>query len=78
MILKETSKPRRSRAELEIVRKEKEDARGHYEHLKNIEAQYIAKRYKLDDGLNAISENEKMVEIMKEKGIMDFQGNIKA
>jgi len=78
MILKESSRPRRTHAELEIVRKEKEDQKGHFEYLKNMEAEYQAKRYKLDDGLNAITQNEKMIEIMKEKGIMDSQGNIKA
>jgi len=78
MILKETSRPRRTRAEIEMERNQKEAEKGHFEHLKSIEAEYQSKRFKLEDGLNAISENQKMVEILKDKGIMDNQGNIKA
>jgi len=78
MILKETSRPRRSRAEIEMERNQKEVEKGYFEHLKSIEAEYQSKRFKLEDGLNAISENQKMVEILKDKGIMDNQGNIKA
>jgi len=78
MILKDSSRPRRTRAELELARKEIEDEKGHFESLKSIEAEYVAKRYKLEDGLNAIMENEKMMEIMKEKGIMDNNGILKA
>jgi len=77
MILKDSSKPRRTRAELEMSKLEEEKEKGHIAQLKQIEGEYQARRFKLEDGLSALAENEKMIEILKNNGLMDPQGNIK-
>jgi len=77
MILKDSSRPRRTRAELEMTRFEEEKEKSHIAHLKQLEGEYQSRRFKLEDGLNAITQNEKMIEILKNNGLMDSQGNLK-
>lgn len=77
MLLKESSKPRKRKAELEMAKRAKEEERQHIADLKGAEMAFQAKRYRLDDALNAIDQNEKMVAYLRERGVMDEDGNVK-
>eukprot|EP01022_Parablepharisma_sp_SALTPOND_P019020 TRINITY_DN3195_c0_g1_i1.p2 TRINITY_DN3195_c0_g1~~TRINITY_DN3195_c0_g1_i1.p2 ORF type:complete len:173 (+),score=5.96 TRINITY_DN3195_c0_g1_i1:638-1156(+) len=77
MLLKLSSKPRKRKAELEVERRAKEEEKQHIENLKNAEVAFHTKRYKFEDALHAIDQNEKLVTYLKQKGAMDEEGNIK-
>ncbi len=47
------------------------------QYLLDAEATFNSKNYKIEDGLNAVKQNEEMVHYLREKGIMDQDGRMK-
>jgi len=74
--LKKNAKKRRNKAELIRYRQEKEEEEQHVKHLYDVEARLAGKRFKIDDALAAISENENMMKFMQEKGLINEDGRV--
>lgn len=77
MILKESAKPRKRKAQIEEERKQKDDIDRHVGMLMDTEAAVKAKRYKMEDVPNLLKQNEELGQYLREKGIMDEMGQMK-
>lgn len=77
MILKKSAKQRLHKAELLEARRAKEGERAHIAHLMEAEAALAARHFRIEDAVSAIDQGEKMVSYLKDKGIMDGEGNVK-
>ncbi|MDR3541449.1 MAG: hypothetical protein P4L69_10860 [Desulfosporosinus sp.] len=77
MILKKCARPRMHKAELVRVRRERDNDNVNISRLKQAEAALEAKHCRLEDAINALDQNERMVRYLKEKGVMDAEGNMK-
>jgi len=78
MVLKKNAKPRRRKMEIIRAKQEKDEEDRHIRYLLDAEAKLSGKRMKIEDALTAVSENENMVKFMKEKGLLDENGALKA
>ena len=77
MLLKKTAKQRRRKAELIKVRREQEEERQHISNLIHAEAVLTSKHYRMEDAITTLDQNEKMLQYLKEKGVMDEDGRMK-
>jgi len=59
-----------------MMRQEKEQETRHIKYLIDAESMLASKKLKLEDAVNAVTQNENMVKYLKEKGIMDELGNV--
>lgn len=75
MILKSTSKPRKRKTELIAQKRVQEEEKEHIQYLKSVEKEFHTKDLKFDDALGVLEENERMLQYMKERGILDSNGN---
>jgi len=78
MILKRNAKQRKNKIELMQARQQKDDYDKHIKYLLDTETMLSNKKIKIEDAVTAFNENESMVKYLKENGIMDEAGHIKA
>ncbi len=76
MMLKENYKPRKKKAELMEAHRQKEEENRHIGYLMEAETAYASRNCKLEDGLTAIEQNQKMSQYLKEKGLMGSDGKM--
>ena len=77
MILKSSAKPRKRKAEIEKVRRDKEIEQDHMKRLLDVEAFVKSKQFKIEDVPNFIKQNEMLNQYLRDKGIVDEVGNLK-
>jgi len=75
-MLKPTVTRRKTKAEIEQKKKEDEEQKSSVEECKTIKEFLQSKRFKLDDIPKVVNEQEELVKYLKEKGLMNSQGQI--
>ena len=77
MILKESAKPRRRKAEIAEAKRVDQENKQHMEMLLGTEETMRMKRYKMEELPQILKQNEDLVQYLKEKGVMDEVGQVK-
>jgi len=70
MILKASSKRRKTKGELEAIKKQKLDEEQHFAQLKQIEENMRARNIKIMDVPNVFEQHQQMLQYMKGKGLI--------
>ena len=70
MVLKATAKKRKTREEIDAIKKQKKLDDDHYRSLVQIEAELNTRRVNFQDIPNVIEQNQRMLAYMKEHGII--------
>jgi len=74
-MLKNTSKPRKRKAELMAEGRILEEEKSHGNQLKSVESLHKIKRVKMDTGLESVERNIELVKGFKENMMIDKQEN---
>jgi len=75
--MKREARRRRSRAQVLAEQQQLANEKYHVDCLKQAEAELQKRNYSLQDAMNAIEQNQKMLVYMREKDLIDEKGNAK-
>jgi hypothetical protein len=69
MILKSSSARKRRREEMLNLMRQREEEREHVGRLKEVEAELVSKKVRMEDVVRLADQNEELVKLMQESGL---------